>query len=174
MPIRVPNSGDVLHRASRFQTEDIRAARAWPAWRLLAGPGLLRFDCSATDNNGRASVHDIEDVSLLFMDLDVSVRDARLRSARQCHGRRARPRRSPVVRPPLFSAAVRLHINNNAVANLIREARTHEISAVIQTSSQDGMIDMDRSLAELVRKGEVTIEHAYDHALDRKTFERYL
>ena len=70
--------------------------------------------------------------------------------------------------------AYELLINNNAVANLIREGRTHEITTVIQTSSQDGMIDMDRSLAELVRKGEVTIEHAYERAVDRKTFERYL
>ncbi|MBI3572028.1 PilT/PilU family type 4a pilus ATPase [Candidatus Kaiserbacteria bacterium] len=70
--------------------------------------------------------------------------------------------------------AYELLINNNAVANLIREARTHEISAVIQTSSQEGMIDMDRSLAELVRKGEITVEHAYEHAMDPKTFERYL
>jgi len=70
--------------------------------------------------------------------------------------------------------AYELLINNNAVSNLIREARTHEISAVIQTSSQDGMIDMDRSLAELVRRGEVTVEHAYEHAMDPKTFERYL
>lgn len=70
--------------------------------------------------------------------------------------------------------AYELLINNNAVANLIREARTHEISAVIQTSSQEGMIDMDRALAELVRRGEVTVEHAYEHAMDPKTFERYL
>jgi twitching motility protein PilT len=70
--------------------------------------------------------------------------------------------------------AYELLINNSAVANLIREARSHEITTVIQTSSQDGMIDMDRSLAELVRKGEVTIEHAYERALDPKTFERYL
>jgi twitching motility protein PilT len=70
--------------------------------------------------------------------------------------------------------AYELLINNNAVANLIRDGRTHEIPTVIQTSSQDGMIDMDRSLAELVRKGEVTIEHAYERAMDTKTFERYL
>jgi len=70
--------------------------------------------------------------------------------------------------------AYELLINNNAIGNLIREARTHEISAVIQTSSQEGMIDMDRSLAELVRRGEVTVEHAYEHAMDPKTFERYL
>lgn len=70
--------------------------------------------------------------------------------------------------------AFELLINNNAVANLIREGRTHEIGTVLQTSSQEGMIDMDRSLAELVRKGEVTVEDAYQRAFDQKTFERYL
>ncbi|MHB1769856.1 MAG: type IV pilus twitching motility protein PilT [Minisyncoccota bacterium] len=70
--------------------------------------------------------------------------------------------------------AYELLINNNAVANLIREAQTHEISAVIQTSSQEGMIDLDRMLADLVHRGEVTVEHAYEHAMDPKTFERYL
>jgi twitching motility protein PilT len=70
--------------------------------------------------------------------------------------------------------AYELLINNNAVANLIREGRTHEIATVIQTSSQEGMIDMDRSLAELVRRGEVTVEHAYERASDPKTFERYI
>jgi len=70
--------------------------------------------------------------------------------------------------------AYELLINNNAIANLIRDARTHEIGAVVETSSQEGMIDLDRSLAELVRRGEVTVEHAYMHAMDPKTFERYL
>ncbi len=70
--------------------------------------------------------------------------------------------------------AYELLINNSAISNLIREGRTHEITTVIQTSSQEGMIDMDRSLAELVRRGEVTIENAYERANDPKTFERYL
>jgi twitching motility protein PilT len=70
--------------------------------------------------------------------------------------------------------AYELLINNNAVSTLIRDARTHEISAVIQTSSQEGMIDMDRSLADLLHRGEVTVEHAYEHSMDPKTFERYL
>ena len=70
--------------------------------------------------------------------------------------------------------AYELLINNNAISNLIREGRTHEITAVVQTSAQEGMVDMDRSLAELVRRGEVTVEHAYERALDPKTFERYL
>lgn len=70
--------------------------------------------------------------------------------------------------------AYELLINNNAISTLIREARTHEISSVIQTSSQEGMIDMDRSLADLVHRGEITVEHAYEHSIDSKTFERYL
>ena len=70
--------------------------------------------------------------------------------------------------------AYELLINNNAVSTLIREARTHEIGTVIQTSSQEGMIDMDRSLAELVRRGEVTVEHAFEYSMDPKTFEHYL
>lgn len=70
--------------------------------------------------------------------------------------------------------AYELLINNNAVSTLIRDSLTHEIDTVIQTSSQEGMIDMDRSLAELVKRGEVTVEHAYEHAMDSKTFERYL
>ena len=57
--------------------------------------------------------------------------------------------------------ACELLINNNAVGTLIREARTHEIGTVIPTSSQEGMIDMDRSLADLVRRGEVTVERAF-------------
>lgn len=70
--------------------------------------------------------------------------------------------------------AYELLINNNAVSTLIRDSRTHEIDTVIQTSSQEGMVDMDRCLAELVRRGEVTVETAYAHATDTKTFEHYL
>jgi Tfp pilus assembly ATPase PilU len=36
------------------------------------------------------------------------------------------------------------------------------------------MIDMDRSLAELVRRGEIAVEEALMHTIDAKTFERYL
>lgn len=70
--------------------------------------------------------------------------------------------------------AYELLINNNAVSTLIRDSRTHEIDTVIQTASQEGMIDMDRSLAELVRRGEITVDSAYDYATDTKTLEHYL
>jgi twitching motility protein PilT len=70
--------------------------------------------------------------------------------------------------------ACELLINNNAVANLIREKRTHEVQTVIETGTEEGMIDMNRSLADLVRAGEVTVESAYTHSLNPKSLERLL
>ena len=70
--------------------------------------------------------------------------------------------------------AYELLINNNAVSNLIREKRTHEINNVIETGSEQGMIDMNRSIAELVRRGEISIENAYLHSSNPKTLERLI
>lgn len=60
--------------------------------------------------------------------------------------------------------AYELLINNNAVSNLIREKRTHEIDTVIETGSESGMIDMNRVLAELVRRGEITADDAFKYS----------
>lgn len=70
--------------------------------------------------------------------------------------------------------AYELLINNTAVANLIREARTHEIQTVIETGLEHGMIDMNRSLVELVQKGEITVENAFAYSLNPKGLERLL
>jgi len=70
--------------------------------------------------------------------------------------------------------ACELLINNSAVANLIRENRTHEINSVIETSADGGMIDLNRYLADLVRAGEITIENAYLHSLNSKGLEKML
>jgi twitching motility protein PilT len=70
--------------------------------------------------------------------------------------------------------AYELLINNSAVSNLIREKRIHEIDTVIETSSQEGMIDLNRSLAELVRAGEITVENAYINSLNPRTLQRMI
>lgn len=70
--------------------------------------------------------------------------------------------------------ATELLINNSAVSNLIREKRTHEINSVIETSSEEGMIDLNRSLATLVRNGEITVENAFQFSANPKTLERML
>lgn len=70
--------------------------------------------------------------------------------------------------------AYELLIVNNAVSNLIREKRVHEINTVIETSSESGMIDINRCLADLVRRGEITIENAYRYAFNPKLLERMI
>lgn len=70
--------------------------------------------------------------------------------------------------------AYELLINNSAVANLIRERRSHELNSVIETGSQLGMIDLNRSLAELVKAGEISVENAYRYSLNAKVLEKML
>lgn len=70
--------------------------------------------------------------------------------------------------------AYELLLNNNAVANLIREKRTHEIDVVIETGMESGMVDLNHSLMELVRTGEITIENAYQYSLNPKGLERMM
>jgi twitching motility protein PilT len=70
--------------------------------------------------------------------------------------------------------AYELLIANPAVSNLIREKRVHEINTVIETGLDQGMIDMNRSLAELVRKGLITSENAYLYSPNPKILERLM
>jgi twitching motility protein PilT len=70
--------------------------------------------------------------------------------------------------------AYELLINNNAVSNLIREKRTHEINSVIETSSEEGMIDLNRCLSGLVKAGEITAENAFLFSVNPRTLERMI
>jgi twitching motility protein PilT len=70
--------------------------------------------------------------------------------------------------------AYELLLNNNAIANLIREKRTHEIDVVIETGMESGMVDLNHSLVELVRAGEISIENAYQFSLNPKGLERMI
>ncbi len=70
--------------------------------------------------------------------------------------------------------AYELLVANKAVSNLIREKRTHELNTVIETGAQEGMIDMNRSLAELVARGEISADSAYQFSLNPKVLDRLL
>jgi len=70
--------------------------------------------------------------------------------------------------------AYELLLNNDAVSNLIREKRTQEIDVVIETGMKSGMIDLNHSLLELIRAGEITIENAFQFSLNPKGLERTL
>lgn len=66
--------------------------------------------------------------------------------------------------------AYEIMLANNAVRNIIREGKTFEIDNIIQTNLEDGMIPLDRSLANLVRTGLVTMEDAKGYVKDLEYF----
>ena len=64
---------------------------------------------------------------------------------------------------------------NDAVRNVIREGKNHELYSIMQLGSQQGMHTMDEALAELVGKYVITLEEALARCLHpeqlRKMFE---
>ena len=60
--------------------------------------------------------------------------------------------------------ACEILFNNDAVANLIRQSKVFEIPTVIETSYDQDMVSLNRSLAELVRTGVVHIETAMNYS----------
>jgi len=70
--------------------------------------------------------------------------------------------------------AYELLVNTPATANLIREGRTHELPSVLETGSEYGMVALNRSLAELVGAGEISVEDAYTHSYNPQALEKML
>jgi twitching motility protein PilT len=57
---------------------------------------------------------------------------------------------------------------NPAVRNLIRENKAYQITNVIQTGKEEKMVSLDKTLAELVQRGKITLADAEMYALDIK------
>jgi len=49
---------------------------------------------------------------------------------------------------------------NTAIKNVIRENKIHQLDLIIETSSEDGMITINKSLSELVRHGIISMDNA--------------
>ena len=67
--------------------------------------------------------------------------------------------------------AVEIMMSTNALRNVIREGRTFEIPNIIHTGGNDGMIGMDKALADLVRGGLVKLEEAQAFAANEDLFK---
>lgn len=62
--------------------------------------------------------------------------------------------------------ACEIMISNSAVRNLIRERKAYQIDLVIETSMQEGMLNLNHALMELVRNKEITLENAEIYSLN--------
>ncbi|MFV0313882.1 MAG: type IV pilus twitching motility protein PilT [Anaerotignum sp.] len=63
---------------------------------------------------------------------------------------------------------------NNAIRNMIRESKVHQIDSAISMSAEDGMIAMDNSLHELVKTGKITPQTALQYAIHPELLEKKL
>ena len=70
--------------------------------------------------------------------------------------------------------AVEIMVKNHAVENLIRENKSYQLDNVIETNSDAGMITLDKSLANLVKQGIVSLDSAITYAKDPKNFQTLL
>ena len=63
---------------------------------------------------------------------------------------------------------------NNAIRNMIRESKTHQIDSTIGVSAAEGMVSMDMGLLELYKKGEITAETAMRYCLSPEMMTKRL
>ncbi len=63
---------------------------------------------------------------------------------------------------------------NNAIANMIREGKTHQMDSVINTSSREGMTGMDKEIFDLYKQGIIEEDEAVRAALSPEMMKKKL
>ena len=79
----------------------------------------------------------------------------------------------PTIDGQRRECALEIMINTPAVANLIRDNKTFQLTSIMQTSKQQGMQTMDQALMDLVKSRKISPQEAYRRAFDKKAFEQY-
>lgn len=72
------------------------------------------------------------------------------------------------------TAALEVLLFNDAIRNVIREGKTHQIPSMMQTGITQGMLPMDYSLAQLVKNRVITQQDAMINCADQEMLRRYL
>jgi twitching motility protein PilT len=70
--------------------------------------------------------------------------------------------------------AIEVMIASPAIRNLIREAKTHQIPSMIQTSGNMGMTTMDQCLRDLYLKGFVSLEECMSRAINTEELKKMI
>ncbi len=71
-------------------------------------------------------------------------------------------------------ATMEILVFTTAIANLVREGKTHQIPGMIQVGKKLGNMPMDDSIMEHLRMKRISPEDAYDKCLDRRKFRPFL
>lgn len=71
-------------------------------------------------------------------------------------------------------AALEIMIANNAIQNMIREGKVHQIESSIQTGIKYGMKTMDMALAELYKEELISYDNAIAYSMDREMIKKMI
>jgi twitching motility protein PilT len=71
-------------------------------------------------------------------------------------------------------AAAEILIATPAVRNIVREGKSHQLDAVIQTGGEHGMQSMDKTLVSLIHAGTISYEEARNFAVDLEELDRLM
>lgn len=71
-------------------------------------------------------------------------------------------------------AALEILVVDMAIANLIREGKTHQIPGMIQVGKKKGNQPLDDAIIDLLRTARISPEEAYDKGTDKKKFRAFL
>ncbi len=71
-------------------------------------------------------------------------------------------------------AAAEILVATPAVRNIIREGKSHQLEAVIQTGAEFGMQSMDKTLVSLIHNGTITYDEARNYAVDIDELDRLM
>jgi twitching motility protein PilT len=71
-------------------------------------------------------------------------------------------------------AAAEILVATPAVRNIVREGKTHQLEAVIQTGAEHGMQSMDKTLVSLIHNGTITYDDARMVAVDIDELDRLM
>jgi twitching motility protein PilT len=72
------------------------------------------------------------------------------------------------------TVAAEILVATPAVRNIIREGKSHQLEAVIQTGAEFGMQSMDKTLVSLIHNGTITYDEARNYAIDLDELDRLM
>jgi len=65
-------------------------------------------------------------------------------------------------------------LGSTAIKTAIRDGKTHQIETILETSQEVGMSTIERSLADLVKRGMITLEMAQSWSLRPEELNRLI
>ena len=72
------------------------------------------------------------------------------------------------------TVAAEILVATPAVRNIIREGKTHQLDAVIQTGAEFGMQSMDKTLVSMIHAGTISYDEARNYAIDIEELDRLM